>query len=759
MPNYTNAVAATSQAHTYAASLTLSYNNIALIPGIPHKYQIEVERIFTTARAGSPTGIVAFQSDASVPVEQKRDVYIIPETLNNNTYLTFNETAKTITIAADLSTLNKVYTNPSNTIYVPNIVAGQVITFRRKTISNTPLVTWSSGTKLTSNQLNLETTQLLYLVQEVLDRVYRQISISGDIVSQIADNAITTSKIVDLNVTTDKINNLAITDAKLASDSVTTNKILNSNVTTAKIADYNITPAKLINTTQAWSLTGTLALTDLATSATGDKVANKNYVLDRVSKYGIITKDSTVTSNVLDTPPSIPSDANDDISLQSGGIWFNPRDGGLRVRVLDKWVRVTGTPLNITDYISTNSTEQTKTGILNLHNPSAADSLLRITNGSTGAGYGQGFAVGLDGTGTSYLWNEENKNTLFGTNGLERVRIGNDGNVAIGNASAAGNTSRYLDVYNYTTGASASSVLRLITHNTTGSPSSIGQLIKYQTGGFIIENTDTNAAANIAFHTGTSERVRIDSSGNVGINTNNPSSKLHVNGIINFGDASAYGQIYRGGSNESVYNSWGGAHIFNAGGTERSRIDNNGSILMGHTTAIGGQGGPRGLTIYTPTSSSNYMWFTGGNPYLVYLESKEAATTGYLIFINQSGNIVGSVRSNGGNTTSYNTTSDYRLKSNISPITNSLTKISSLKPCSYSWLSDNSFGEGFIAHELQEVIPHAVSGKKDAINKDGSIDPQQVDLSKIIPVLTAAVQELKTIVEEQAKRISVLEGK
>ena len=366
MPNYTNAVAATSQVHVYAASLTLSYDNIALIPGIPHKYQIEVERIFTTARAGSPIGIVAFQSDAAVPVEQKRDVYIIPETLNNNTYLTFNETAKTITIAADLSTLNKVYTNPSNTVYVPNIVAGQVITFRRKTISNTPLVTWSSGTKLTSNQLNLETTQLLYLVQELLDRVYRQISISGDIVSQIADNAITTSKIVDLNVTTIKINDLAVTTAKLADLNVTTSKINDLAVTTAKIADYNITPAKLINTTQAWSLTGTLALTDLATSATGDKVANKNYVLDRVSKYGVITKDSTVTSNVLDTPPTIPTDANDDVSLQSGGIWFNPRDGGLRVRVLDKWVRVTGTPLTITDYISTDGTAQTKTGNLTL---------------------------------------------------------------------------------------------------------------------------------------------------------------------------------------------------------------------------------------------------------------------------------------------------------------------------------------------------------------------------------------------------------
>lgn len=548
MPSYTNSVAPTSQATTVTNnSLVIPYGNINLITGVPHKYQLEVERIFTADKNGSAVYITQLLSDAAVSIENKRNVFIIPEVDPSNTntvYWTINEVNKEITIYTNPQTNqqnigNRVFTANSYSIAVPPISNTNVVTIRRKTISNQPLVTWTPGNTLTSNQLNLETTQLLYLLQEVLDKVYRQISIGGDIVSQIADNSVSTNKIVDLNVTTGKINNLAITDAKLASDSVTTSKILNSNVTTAKIADYNITPAKLINTTQAWSLTGTLALTDLATSATGDKVTNKNYVLDRVSKYGIITKDSTVTNFVFNTPPTIPTDANDDISLQSGGIWFNPRDGGLRVRVLDKWVRVTGTPLNITDYISTNSTEQTKTGILNLHNPSAADSLLRITNGSTGAGYAQGFAVGLDGTGNSYLWNEENKNTLFGTNGLERVRIGNDGNISIGNASAAGNTSRFLDIYNYTTGVSASSVLRLITHNTTGSPSSIGQLIKYQTGGFIIENTDTNAAANIAFNIGTSERMRIDSSGNVGINTNNPAVTLDVAGRGRFLSAGA----------------------------------------------------------------------------------------------------------------------------------------------------------------------------------------------------------------------------
>ena len=494
MPNYTNAVAATSQAHTYVASLTFLYDNIALIPGIPHKYQIEVERIFTTARAGSPVGIVAFQSDAAVPVEQKRDVYIIPETLNNNTYLTFNETAKTITIAADLSTLNKVYTNPSNTIYVPNIVAGQVITFRRKTISNTPLVTWSSGTKLTSNQLNLETTQLLYLVQEVLDRVYRQISISGDIVSQIADNAITTSKIVDLNVTTIKINDLAVTTAKLADLNVTTGKINDLAVTTAKIADYNITPAKLINTTQAWSLTGTLALTDLATSATGDKVANKNYVLDRISKYGIITKDSTVTSNVLDTPPTIPTDANDDVSLQSGGIWFNPKDGGLRVRVLDKWVRVTGTPLNITDYISTGAIAQTKTGNLTLNGDLTVD------------------------TNTLYVNSTSNYVNIGTTNQHSKLTLSISNTANDGFSLIATQNNDFLKLL-ANTGSGSYNPLTLAGDKCF--------MFGKQDG-----SADSSGLCIIPWTSAGAHGMRITYDGKVGINKNNPSTSLDVNGTI-----------------------------------------------------------------------------------------------------------------------------------------------------------------------------------------------------------------------------------
>ena len=95
-----------------------------------------------------------------------------------------------------------------------------------------------------------------------------------------------------------------------------------------------------------------------------------------------------------------------------------------------------------------------------------------------------------------------------------------------------------------------------------------------------------------------------------------------------------------------------------------------------------------------------------------------------------------------GTTVSYGTGSDYRLKSNVQPLVNSTVKVKALKPCSYTWIkAPNTQNQGFLAHELAEVVPQAVVGEKDAVNADGSIKIQQVDLSYVVPLLTAALQE------------------
>jgi len=99
--------------------------------------------------------------------------------------------------------------------------------------------------------------------------------------------------------------------------------------------------------------------------------------------------------------------------------------------------------------------------------------------------------------------------------------------------------------------------------------------------------------------------------------------------------------------------------------------------------------------------------------------------------------------------TNYNVTSDYRLKSNIAPISNAVTKLKQLAPKTYTWTNHPNVGTvyGFIAHELQAVIPQAVTGEKDAIDEDGKPKYQGVDSSNLIPFLTAALQEAITRIE------------
>jgi hypothetical protein len=76
-------------------------------------------------------------------------------------------------------------------------------------------------------------------------------------------------------------------------------------------------------------------------------------------------------------------------------------------------------------------------------------------------------------------------------------------------------------------------------------------------------------------------------------------------------------------------------------------------------------------------------------------------------------------------------------------MTGALATVSQLKPVTYTWKSNGESAQGFIAHELQAVVPDAVTGEKDAVNEDGSIKPQGIDTSFLVATLTAAIQELK----------------
>jgi hypothetical protein len=288
-----------------------------------------------------------------------------------------------------------------------------------------------------------------------------------------------------------------------------------------------------------------------------------------------------------------------------------------------------------------------------------------------------------------------------------------------------------------------------------------------------------DAKANpLAFYAGSAERLRITSAGNVGIGTSSPGTRLTVGT-----STSSYAQQFRVGNAttdgyESIYNeayslASGGAgsqefyadveyRLYSGGvgaktgviawhtaisGTraERMQINQSGNLLVGTTTFSSGQNGV-------------LMRGTSGGYTDEVLQTRTAGTgsTSATGFYNDNGR-VGTI-STSGTSTAYNTSSDYRLKNTIAPMTGALAKVALLNPVTYKWNSDGSDGQGFIAHELDEVVKGCVTGEKDAVDKDGKPQYQGIDTSFLVATLTAAIQEQQAIIESLTARVSALEG-
>jgi len=180
--------------------------------------------------------------------------------------------------------------------------------------------------------------------------------------------------------------------------------------------------------------------------------------------------------------------------------------------------------------------------------------------------------------------------------------------------------------------------------------------------------------------------------------------------------------------------------------TERARIDSSGNFLVG-TSSLGSN--VSGIEL-RPT--------VGGNAHPRIELNKTFSGTATLISFQHNKGEIGRITCDN-SSTAYVTSSDYRLKHDVQPLAGGLATIAALKPSTYKWNVDNSHGEGFIAHELAEHIPLAVSGEKDAVDEDGSIKAQGVDYSKIVVHLVAAVQELKAENDALKARIATLEAR
>jgi len=182
--------------------------------------------------------------------------------------------------------------------------------------------------------------------------------------------------------------------------------------------------------------------------------------------------------------------------------------------------------------------------------------------------------------------------------------------------------------------------------------------------------------------------------------------------------------------------------------TERMRITNSGVIRIAQTSSDD----PSGSDIAGVAIGSGYISASrSSDPAGVFARR---TTTGDIVLFRYGTTQIGTISTNG-SSTSYNTTSDYRLKENLTPLTEALERLVLIPVHRFNFIGNsNQTVDGFIAHEVQAVVPEAITGEKDAVDDDGNPIYQGIDQSKLVPLLTAALQEAVAKIESLEARLT-----
>ena len=248
---------------------------------------------------------------------------------------------------------------------------------------------------------------------------------------------------------------------------------------------------------------------------------------------------------------------------------------------------------------------------------------------------------------------------------------------------------------------------------------------------------DGTDAIDLALHTQasggtTGEVMRISSDGNVGIGVTDPDQKLQVKGVIETQATNSTNGwlLYTYTDNTFRLN-------YNGSGSDEIVLTSSGNLFVGADTtggtasakieANGGVDGRCFQTKVSGTGSANAITFNNGNGQVGYIATS-------------------------GTSTSYATSSDYRLKENVIYEFDALSRVAQLKPARFNFISDGETTvDGFIAHEVSDIVPEAITGEKDGEQMQG------IDQSKLVPLLTKAIQEQQELIEDLKSRIEVLE--
>ena len=225
------------------------------------------------------------------------------------------------------------------------------------------------------------------------------------------------------------------------------------------------------------------------------------------------------------------------------------------------------------------------------------------------------------------------------------------------------------------------------------------------------------------------------SSGNVTVTT----------GIFGAGTVSAPAITTTGDTNTGIFFPAADTIAFTEGGTESMRIDASGNLLVGTTANF--------------SADKMCLNFTSAQNGLGIRDDSNSSSAFYTVYRNSANGVIGSVTRVGTtNAVSFNTSSDYRLKENIVPMTGALDKVAKLKPVTYTWKDCGIAAQGFIAHELQAVVPDCVTGEKDAVDAEGKPVYQGIDTSFLVGILTKAIQEQQALITQLQADVALLKG-
>ena len=189
-------------------------------------------------------------------------------------------------------------------------------------------------------------------------------------------------------------------------------------------------------------------------------------------------------------------------------------------------------------------------------------------------------------------------------------------------------------------------------------------------------------------------------------------------------------------------------------------LDSSGNLLVGTTSSNSGER----LSVVTGGGGINtaYFRFNTSDDRSVITVRHDGASSGnsrsQIRFENNAGSLVGTINSTG-SATSYVTSSDYRLKENVVDLDNATDRLKQIPVHRFNFIADpDTVVDGFIAHEVQDVVPEAITGTKDAVDAEGNPEYQGIDQSKLVPLLTAALQEAITKIEDLESRLSAVEA-